>query len=168
MRSGIDSANIREGAVNSEDLDRIERELGIRLPGSYRALIQAYPVGLGSSGPDYKLIDDAEQLIAVNRYLRAHGFFGQPWPAHFFSFGGDGFGNEYYLDLRREPPPVCFADHEGALYTEQWPSLDAWLAERVAEEAEWQDEKGRRAARKASRRWWQFWLCLPFSLVGAL
>jgi hypothetical protein len=66
--------------LTSDDLDRVERELGVRLPAAYRALIQAYPVGLGSSGPDYELIDDADQLIAINRYFREHGFFGQTWP----------------------------------------------------------------------------------------
>ncbi len=144
--------------MTSEDLDRIERELGVRLPATYRALVQAYPLGLGPSGPDYELIDDADQLIATNRYFRKHGFFGQPWPAHFFSFGGDGSGNEYYLDLRRDPSPVCFADHEGSLYTEQWPSLEDWLAERIKDEAEWQAERQQRAARKALKRWWQFWI----------
>lgn len=142
----------------SEDLDRIERELAIRLPGEYRALVLTYPAGLGPSGPDYELLDDPGELIAVNRRLREEGFFGMPWPAHFFCFGGDGSGNEYYLDLRKEPSPVYFADHEGSLYSEQWPSLDAWLAEHLREQAAWEAEERRRYQRKAGRRWWQFWV----------
>ena len=141
----------------SDDLDRIERELGIRLPGEYRALVLTYPLGLGPQGPDYELLDDPAEIIAVNRRLREHGFFGMPWPAHFFSFGGDGSGNEYYLDLRREPSPVYFADHEGSLYSEQWPLLGAWLAERIAEQAEFAAEERRRAERRAGKRWWEFW-----------
>jgi hypothetical protein len=144
--------------VTSNDLDRIERELGIRLPSDYRALVLTYPVGLGASGLDYELLDDAGQLIAINRLFREQGFFELPWPAHFYSFGGDGNGNEYYLDLRKEPSAVYFADHEGSLYSEQWPSLEAWLTERRQEQAEWQEEARRRAARKASKRWWQFWI----------
>jgi hypothetical protein len=144
--------------VVSDDLDRIERELGIRLPGEYRALVLTYPLGLGPSGPDYELLDDPGEIIAVNRRLREHGFFGMPWPAHFFSFGGDGSGNEYYLDLRKEPSPVYFADHEGTLYEEQWPSLDAWLAERLREQAELVAEERHRAERRARKRWWEFWL----------
>lgn len=89
--------------MTSDQLDRVERELGIRLPSNYRALVVTYPAGLGSSGPDYELLDDPEQLIAINRRLREEGFFGMPWPAHFFSFGGDGTGNEYYLELDRDP-----------------------------------------------------------------
>ena len=142
----------------SEGLDRIEHELGIRLPAEYRVLVLTYPAGLGTSGPDYELLDDPAELIAVNRRLREDGFFGMPWPAHFYSFGGDGSGNEYYLDLRKEPSPVYFADHEGSLYGEQWPSLDAWLAERLREQAEWEAEERRRAERKARKRWWEFWL----------
>jgi hypothetical protein len=144
--------------VTSDDLDRVESELGIRLPSDYRALVIAYPVGLGRSGPDYELLDDSQQLIAINRLLREEGFFGSPWPAHFFSFGGDGCGNEYYLDLRREPSPVYFADHEGTLDSGQWPTLEAWLAERLQEQAEWEAEEHRRAERKAAKRWWQFWV----------
>jgi len=144
--------------VVSDDLDRIERELGIRLPGEYRALVLTYPLGLGPSGPDYELLDDAGEIIAVNRRLREDGFFGMPWPAHFFSFGGDGSGNEYYLDLRKEPSPVYFADHEGTLYSEQWPSLDAWLAERIREQADFEKEQRRRAERRATKRWWEFWV----------
>jgi cell wall assembly regulator SMI1 len=144
--------------VTSDQLDRVERELGIRLPNDYRALVLTYPTGLGSSGPDYELLDDPEQLITTNRYLRENGFFDMPWPAHFFSFGGDGSGNEYYLDLRQEPSPVYFADHEGTLYSEQWPSLEAWLAERIKEQSEWEEEERQRAARKAGKRWWRFWV----------
>ena len=144
--------------MTSDDLDRVERELGIRLPGDYRALVHAYPSGLGAAGPDYELLDDPGELIAVNRRLREQGFFGQPWPAHCYSFGGDGSGNEFYLDLRKEPSAVYFADHEGSLYSEQWPSLEAWLAERLKEQAEWEAEERQRAARKAAKRWWQFWI----------
>jgi cell wall assembly regulator SMI1 len=144
--------------VTSEDLDRVEHDLGIRLPSEYRALIMTYPLGLGPSGPDYELLDDADQLVAINRLFRQQGFFDMPWPAHFFTFGGDGLGNQYYLDLRKEPSPVYFADHEATLDGEQWPSLQAWLAERVAEQAEVEAEKRARAERKAAKRWWQFWI----------
>ncbi len=144
--------------MTSDDLDRVERELSLRLPGDYRALVLAYPAGLGASGPDYELLDDPDQLIAVNRGLRERGFFGLPWPAHFFSFGGDGSGNEYCLDIRRDPSPVWFADHEGTIYTEEWPSLEAWLAERKQEQIEWEADERRRAERKAGKRWWQFWI----------
>jgi hypothetical protein len=144
--------------VTSDDLDRIERELGILLPTDYRTLMLTYPAGLGPSGPDYELLDDPIRLIALNRLLREQGFFGLPWPTHFFSFGGDGSGNEYYLDLSRQATPVCFADHEGSLYDEPWPSLQAWLAERLTEHAEWEVDVRRRAARRAAKRWWQLWI----------
>ena len=142
----------------SDDLDRIEHELTIRLPGNYRALILTYPHGLGPSGPDYELLDDPAQIVELNRYYREHGFFGMPWPAHFFSFGGDGSGNAYYLDLRKEPSPVYFADHEGTLYSEQWPSLEVWLAEMIKEQSELEAEERQRAERKAHKRWWEFWV----------
>ena len=142
----------------SDDLDRIERELTIRLPGNYRALVLTYPHGLGPSGPDYELLDDPAQIVALNRSYRAQVFFDMPWRSHFFSFGGDGNGNAYYLDLRKEPSPVYFADHEGTLLSEQWPSLEAWLEEMLREQAEIEKEVRVRAARKAQKRWWEFWV----------
>lgn len=137
--------------MTSDQLDQVEQELGIRLPGDYRALVLTYPIGLGTSGPAYELLDDPAQLIAINRRLRDEGFRGMPWPAHFFSFGGDGGGNEYYLDLRKEPSPVHLADHAGSLYAEQWPSLEAWLAERLRHRAEEKQEQ-------RTKRWWRFWI----------
>jgi len=62
--------------VTSADLDRIEQQLELRLPADYRALVLSYPAGLGLSGPDYELLDDANQLIAINRLFREQGFFG--------------------------------------------------------------------------------------------
>jgi hypothetical protein len=140
--------------LTSDDLDRVERQLAIRLPAAYRALIQADPVALGASGPDDQLIDDAERLIALNRRLRDRGLSGQTWPAHFFAFGGDGSGNAYYFDLRRDPSPIGVADHVDSEYREQWPSLDAWLAERI------------RAAHRAARPWWKFWVVLAASAAA--
>jgi len=144
--------------LTASDLDRIERELAIRLPANYRALVINYPAALGPSGPDYELLDDPQQLIDINKLYRAQGFFGMPWPEHYYSIGGDGSGNDYYLDLRVEQSPVYFADHEGSIYSEQWPSLDAWLAERVKERREWEQEERQRQERKAAKKWWQFWI----------
>jgi len=53
---------------------------------------------------------------------------------------------------------VYFADHEATPYEEQWPSLDVWLAERQREQAEWEEEVREQEHRKASKRWWQFWI----------
>jgi hypothetical protein len=41
-----------------DDLDRVERELAVRLPPGYRALVLNYPAGLGPAGP-------GETLVAV-------------------------------------------------------------------------------------------------------
>jgi hypothetical protein len=144
--------------VTSDDLDRVERELGIRLPSEYRALVLTYPVGLGTAGPDTQLLDLPEQLIAINRSLRSHGFSGEAWPAHFFTFGGDGHGNHYYLDVRREPSPVYFADHRGTLHSGQWPSLESWLKDQLRERAEGEAEESRQRAPDSAKRWWQFWI----------
>ena len=62
------------------------------------------------------------------------------------------------MDLRKEPSPVYFADHEGSIYSEQWPSLEVWLAEQIKEQAEFEEEERRRAERRAQRRWWEFWV----------
>jgi len=144
--------------LTPSDLDRIERELGIRLPADYRALLTNYPAALGRQGSDYELLDDPQPLIEINTLYRAQGFFDMPWPEHYYSIGGDGSGNDYYLDLRVQQSPVYFADHEGSIGSEQWPSLDAWLAERIKEHTEWEEEDRRRQERKSRKKWWQFWI----------
>ena len=99
--------------MTHDDLARIEERLGLSLPESYRATMLRYPFEGKSYATDCELPNDPELLIQSNEYLRQHGFFGEPWPHHYFSFGGDGAGNEYFFDLSEQRagttghPSIC-------------------------------------------------------------
>ena len=141
-----------------EDLEQIEQELGITLPHDYRELMLTYPFAPDSFANDCDLPNDPRRLIDTNCDLRRDGFFGMEWPNHYFSMGGDGSGNEHFIDLRRNPSPVFLADHEGSLFTEAAPDLSAWVAGLQSEYARWEEEDRMRSERRRNKRWWQFWI----------
>ncbi|PTL79954.1 SMI1/KNR4 family protein [Vitiosangium sp. GDMCC 1.1324] len=72
--------------MNASDLQRIERELDIELPPSYRRLMERFPIAALAGNTDTELWDDADGLIQLNRELR-RGRVGEPWPEHLFSIG---------------------------------------------------------------------------------
>ena len=74
-----------------------------------------------------ELPDDPSFIIEKNRYYRKHGFFGLTWPQHYFAFGGDGTGNQYFFDLSLDPSPVFSADHEAKEFVIESPSFMEWL-----------------------------------------
>ena len=57
--------------MTEADLDRIERELDIRLPAPYRNFMAAFPLSACAGNAETELWDDADALIEVNRELRA-------------------------------------------------------------------------------------------------
>jgi hypothetical protein len=90
--------------MNESDLRRIERELEIELPPSYRARMRWFPVPALAGNTETELWDDAEKLIALNRALR-RGRTAAPWPPHFFSIGRTD-GGLSAIDLRTPDAPV--------------------------------------------------------------
>lgn len=153
--------------MSPEELQQIESELGITLPVDYREAMLNYP--LDRDPLDETLCDDVELLIKSNLYYRKHKFFGLEWPGHYFTFGGDGFGNRFFLDLTLTPSPVFFADHEVREYREDKPSLEAWLEMVMLEQAEYRAEldaenreaeadRQARLKKKETKQWWQFWI----------
>jgi hypothetical protein len=109
-----------------------------------------YPCEADSVAQDCAIPDDAERVIALNLLFRRDGFFGVPWPAHYFSFGENGFGDALYLDLSVDSSPVFIAKHETGEFVVEAPSLQAFVDDLAREE-----EAERQ--RVAEARWWQFW-----------
>jgi len=112
--------------MTHNDVLRIERELGITVPGDYQALVTDYPAELFQYAADFDLMDDSERLIAMNRQVRSGPFYGAEWPAHYFAIGEDGCGDYYCLDLTRSSSPVIFFDHETRSFVELARSLQEW------------------------------------------
>lgn len=83
----------------SGDIERIERTFGIRLPSSYRRVLEAFPLSAYAGNADTDLWDDADRLIEYNQQLRAGSGGIKPWPNEFFAIGRDG-GSSQAIDLR--------------------------------------------------------------------
>ncbi|MCB0310248.1 MAG: SMI1/KNR4 family protein [Bdellovibrionales bacterium] len=139
------------------DLDRIEAALNLALPSSYRSAMLEYPFSASSFAQDCEMPNDADRIIFKNRELLQQGFFGQPWHPSFFCFGGDGCGNEYYLDLSLDPSPVFIADHESSEFSKISSNLEEWIAATKSQHSVWAEQERLREARRRSAKWWMFW-----------
>lgn len=119
--------------MTKADLDRIESELHIVLPRSYRQLMSAYPIPAEAGNCDTDLWDDATVLIKHNHELRNRKR--EPWPADFFFIGDPLTSCGNALDLRDSAAPVWWVDHcdlsaksSGAIA----PSFEVWASKYVA------------------------------------
>jgi hypothetical protein len=97
--------------MTTGDLERIEKELKLVLPRSYREFMKSGKSGEGYGGTQ-DLTGVAEEVIEATKDLRAHGFYGASWRDYFLVIGDDGAGDYYFTDLQKERPAVFFADHE--------------------------------------------------------
>ena|SRR2546425_6017342 len=87
--------------MKREELDRIERDLGIRLPADYRLAMLASRVTSASS-----LVTDVQQLLALNIPQAS------AWPPHLFVFGHRRGGRPLFLDLSATPASVVLVEPE--------------------------------------------------------
>ncbi len=87
------------------DVERLERELQIRLPEAYRGVLLAFPFPAKAGNADFPLFDDADVLIQRQRTSRAGN-----GPAAYLFIGADGPEGCYVLDLSRSPEEVLFLE----------------------------------------------------------
>lgn len=97
--------------MTSEDIQLIERELGLTLPESYKQGLVPFRIPALAGNVDSLLWDDAQRLIALNQELR-NGDNNRPaWPAHLFAVG-DPHGDEIIaIDTRSPAGSVWWLDH---------------------------------------------------------
>jgi hypothetical protein len=97
--------------MQNSDIDMIERELGIKLPDSYKAAVVPFRLKALAGNTDYELWDDAGRLVELNKKMRAGSRYCTAWPAHLFAVG-DPYGDEMIgLDTRSADGPVWWLDH---------------------------------------------------------
>jgi hypothetical protein len=117
--------------------------------------------------------DDAKLLIELNMEFRRDGFILEPWPENWFTFGDNGCGDHYFLDLHLGSGPVFCKSHEGGGVSEAAADLRTFVNQqrRLWEEAA--REVARREAedpalaaynpfmidevKPSGKKWWQFW-----------
>jgi hypothetical protein len=116
--------------VTTDDLDRIEAELQLHLPGDYRALMLAYPLFLreayynspvGGRASDALLFADPNRVIDRNRGWRDDDFLlgeddTERRPDRYLIIGEDCGGNCWCVKLGGGDRAVWFFNHvDGSL-----------------------------------------------------
>ena len=143
-----------DARMTADELDRIERELGLKLPGSYREFMQSGEFGEGSRGPQ-DLTGVGEEVIAMNKDLRMNGFFGAKWPEHYIAIGDDGAGDYYFTDAQRDRPAVFLADHELTTNKDCLVVSKKYQYETFLRFWEFLEENRLATEKWLKRRWWQ-------------
>ena len=98
--------------MTEADLRRIQTELGIELPESYRETMLTFAIPACAGNDDTELWDDPDALIARNQEYRQGAPGGvKPWPVHLFFVGDGGSGCAHAIDLRSPDAAVWWVDH---------------------------------------------------------
>lgn len=108
---------------------------------------------------DTELWDNAQELVGLNKDLRAGRDFVRPWPSHMFAIGSsEGSECAGAIDLRVPEAPVWWVDHyqlDGRGSGQTHETFDSWVDEysralRHDLEADGIDPDGTPEARKAA------------------
>jgi SMI1-KNR4 cell-wall len=133
--------DVGRGASDQEIADA-ERELGVRLPQSYRAFLSNFGWAEIRNDILYGVGTDVPQGLTLTRTAYAERHELEPRiPQHLVPIMNDGAGNNYCLDTSRfhgDECPVVFWDHEhwdgpNQSPEEVSPSFDHWLINRITE-----------------------------------
>ena len=147
------------GNMRTQDLDRIERELHVQLPKSYRAVLEAYPLPIDSGSTSMWLVDDANKVIESTRTWREASPNGRSWPASLVYIGDDGGEYAYFLDVSQDPAPVMIYDHEtGTVDRVEASDLLTFVDKCRRDLEEIEADKRAMDERFRNKKWWQFWI----------
>jgi hypothetical protein len=132
--------------MTDSDLQRIERELSLKLPADYRSLMLSYPFPPDSFTAENMLPDNAARLLES-----AGGR--DNLPPRSFIIGNDGGEEIYFIDTSRQQSPVFVFDLETGEIKEYAPTLEAYIQKCRDTDAQiLRDEEA-----MAKKKWWQFW-----------
>ena len=111
--------------MTSEDVERIETELGLTLPEDYRRVLLDFPFQ-DLRGNDFaELYDHPSALIETNQRLRSGE---KPWPSHLLFVGQSEEDPAYALDMSAQPSRILRIEQgriEGAPVEAK--SLELWI-----------------------------------------
>lgn len=128
--------------MTTEDLARIEAELGLVLPRHYSDFMQSYPDALKEArldlGGDRKespedsyLLNSADAVIEANQWLHEPGLMmldgeTEPWDDNYIVIGKDVGGNMWCVKRGNRSKAVWFFDHEEGYYSRQSRTLQEY------------------------------------------
>ena len=147
--------------MNEGDIQRIESELGVSLPQSYKAVQLSYPFGPSSFGSLCMLVDNADAIIDMNKgpglHELMHGEAGAPRDGTYLMIGNDGGEEEYFLDISQADGPVMVFDLESGELSEFARDIKHYV-DRVHEiDAEIDTQEREAEERRRNAKWWEFW-----------
>jgi hypothetical protein len=97
--------------MNEIELLEIEKELNISLPDEYIGVMKNFEK-FELDEDECGLFNDSELIIGINKGFR-NGEFGEyNWPDNYFTFGHDGGGNHYFINLEESTYSIYMIDHE--------------------------------------------------------
>jgi hypothetical protein len=105
--------------MDNIQLNQIESSLRIDLPDLYKSVMVHYPFSSFRFFEVRELLDDPDELIDINNFLRSQGLNGNTWPQNYFCIGKNESGLHYYFDLAHSGTAVYFSDEE------EWNVLEA-------------------------------------------
>ena len=96
-----------------EDVQQIEKALGLTLPSHYVELVTNYPNELlGTEAEDFALLNSPQTVIEANSAVRGKPFYRGVWPAGLLVIGENGCGDLYVTKLSATEFSTGFFEHE--------------------------------------------------------
>ena len=98
--------------MTPETANWVEQQLNVKLSPSFRQYLSAFPFYSKMFVVWEGLVYEPQAIVERTKGYRATGFFDRSWPHNYLAIGGDGIGNEFFLNMDDERSPVFLADHE--------------------------------------------------------
>jgi hypothetical protein len=150
--------------MNESDITKIESELKINLPDSYRKVLRDYPFEEDSFGYMCMLSNDIMTIIASNKTPSMHALIhikniaNHPQKnKNYFWIGSDGGEEEYYLDISHEFGAIYEYDLETGKITEYAQNLNRYIEQIHEIDREIYEDERKEKERRRNAKWWEFW-----------
>ena len=135
--------------MTETQLDRIEAELGLKLPADYRAASREFPFRRMGNEEVYWFYDDPEQVINATRYpMNASDYDMTNWKPTYLTIGHGAAGDEHLIDTALTESPVYLISHEDLSIVEEWASLSAFVEDWEQEVKLWEQGEVERARQR--------------------
>lgn len=142
-------------AIQEVEIKRLEKKLGLNLPGHDRQFLLNYPSELietkldmewcHESISDRKLRFNLDELGYYNQDVRKSGTpwteDDGPWPDRYFVIGDDQCGNYWVIDLESKGREVLFYDHDEGSFAVVHKTIEGFAKDLVRSTKKWNREK---------------------------
>lgn len=138
--------------MTNQEIEAIEKVLGIALPSFYRDAMLNYPFEKDSFAEEFLLADSKSYIIEMNSIPNLVD------DKNVFFIGSDGGEMQFFIEPNSNSSMVYKYSVESKRYkviATQWSDYLAWVQHELELLAK--DEMLQNAIR-ANKKWWQFWI----------